>query len=49
MAGVSEQGVDQENRRQVVEEVEADLLALEYYLLHSLFDAAASKHFVNRN
>jgi hypothetical protein len=45
VAGVSEQGVDQENRRQVVEEVEADLLALEYYLLHSLFDAAGFKAF----
>ncbi len=45
VAGISEQGADQDNRRQVVEEVEADLLALEYYLLHSLFDAAGFRAF----
>jgi hypothetical protein len=44
-ADLDNKGEDASYRRQVIEEVEADLLALEYYLLHSLFAAAGFKAF----
>ncbi len=36
---------DLSHRRQVVEEVEADIIALEHYLVHSLFNAAGFQSF----
>lgn len=45
VAEVDGRGADQAHKRQVVEEVEADLLALEHYLLQSLFNAAGFKAF----
>ena len=44
-ADLDSKGEDAASRRQVIEEVEADMLALEYYLLNSLFDAAGFKAF----
>ena len=45
IATINTKSVDSVLQQQVIEEVEADLLALEYYLLHSLFDAAGFNAF----